>query len=196
MLSRFGPNKNERGLAIVEMAIVMPLLVLVFLGVAEFGFVFKQKLLVSNAVQTATRTGSSLGQNEVADMAILDSIQQGFSGLPGNGDTLVTKVTVYKAQSDGTPVPGSINTYRFTPQPSGCDWTPCPTTEANIGGPWLPSLRNVDVGDLDHIGVSIFYGHDWILGQVEPFLSDTPCNFDGTQCWVESAVLRLEPVNQ
>ncbi len=69
----------------VEMAMVLPLLVLLFVGVTEFGFAFKDKLLVSNAVQTATRTGASLGQNETADMAILDSIQQGFSGLPGSG---------------------------------------------------------------------------------------------------------------
>ncbi len=187
-------TKGQRGVALVEFAVVLPLLLLLFIGIAEFGLVFQQKLLISNAVQTATRTGSSLGQNEVADMAILDSIQQGFSGLPANGDTLVTKVTVYLADSSGAPDSTMINTYLYTPQVSGCDWTPCPTVESNIGGPWLPSVRVVDVGSLDNMGVTNYYGHDWVLGGYG-FLPDLPCNDDGSQCWTESAVLRLEPVN-
>lgn len=190
-------TKGERGLAMVEMAMILPLLVLLFVGVTEFGFAFKQKLLVSNAVQTATRTGASLGQTESADMAILDSIQQGFSGLPDNGDTLVTKVTVYEAEADGSPsTSGLINTYLYTPQLVGCDWTPCPTTEANIGGPFLPSTRRVDIGDLGYIGVTIYYGHDWVLGLADPVYPDVPCRTDGTDCWVETAVHRLEPVTQ
>lgn len=179
----------------VEMAMVLPLLVMLFVGVTEFGFAFKDKLLVSNAVQTATRTGASLGQNETADMAILDSIQQGFSGLPDSGDTAVTKVTVYEAEADGSPsTAGLINTYLYTPQVIGCDWTPCPTDEANIGGPFLPSGRRVDIGDLGYIGVTIYYGHDWILGLVDPLYPDLACQADGTACWVETAVHRLEPV--
>jgi len=180
----------------VEFAIVLPLLVLVFTGVAEFGFVFKQKLLISNAVQTATRTGTALGQNAGADMAILDSIQQGFSGLPNNGDTLVTMVKVYKADTDGSVVGGMINTYLYVPG-GGCEWSPCPTDESNFGAnPWLPSLRQVDVvaGPLDNMGVTIYYGHDWVLGGYG-FLPDLPCNTDGSQCWTETSVLRIQPVN-
>jgi len=181
----------------VEFAIVLPLLVLLFVGIAEFGFVFKQKLLVSNAVQTATRTGTALGQNAGADMAILDSIQQGFSGLPNNGDTLVTMVKVYKADPDGSAVSGKINTYLYIPG-AGCEWDPCPSdpTESNIGGPWLPSLRQVDVvvGPLDNMGVTIYYGHDWVIGGYG-FLPDLPCNIDGSRCWTETSVLRIQPVN-
>ena len=186
-------RRGERASAMVEFAIVLPMLVLLFTGIAEFGIAFKEKLAVSNAVQTATRTGSSLGTNPAADMAILDSIQQGFSSLPGNGNALVTKVTVYKADSSGNVQDSMINTYLFLPG-GGCDWAPCPTDESNIGGLWLPSLRNVDIASLDNMGVTIYYGHDWVLGGYG-FLPDLPCNTDGSQCWTESAVLRLEPVN-
>lgn len=191
-------KQDQRAAAMVEFAIVLPLLVLLFVGIAEFGFAFKQKLLVDNAVQTATRTGSTLGQNVGTDMAVLDSIQQGFSGLPDGGKFLVTKVTIYKANSSGNPDGNLINTYRFT-EGGGCDWTPCPdpatdTDESNIGGPWLPSTRNVDVGSLDHIGVTIYYGHDWVIGGFG-FLPELPCNTDGSQCWTETSVFRLEPAN-
>lgn len=190
-----GGSRSESGVAMVEFAIVLPLMLMLFVGVVEFGFAFKEKLLVSNAVQTATRTGSSLGQNSGADSAILESIQQGFSGLPNGGTGLVTKVTIYKANSSGNPVSGSINTYLFDPGgATGCDWNPCGTSESNLGGPWLPSTRNVDIGTLDNLGVTIYYGHNWIIGGYG-FLPDLPCNTDGTQCWQESAVLRLEPVN-
>jgi hypothetical protein len=186
-------KRSDRGSAAVEFAMVLPLLLLLFIGIAEFGFVFKEKLLVDNAVQTATRTGSSLGQNAGADMAILDSIQQGFSGLPDNGEFLVTKVTVYLADSAGAPDSTMINTYLYSVS-GGCDWNPCPTDESSIGGPWLPSLRNVDVESLEHIGVTIYYGHDWVLGGYA-FLPDLPCNPDGSQCWTETSILRLEPAS-
>jgi hypothetical protein len=198
---RFGRARwaSDGGVAMVEFALVLPLLLLLFVGIAEFGFVFKQKLLVDNAVQTATRTGSALATNVGADMAVLDSIQQGFSGLSDGGKFLVTKVTIFKADSSGNPDGSSINTYVFT-EGGGCDWTPCPnpssdTDESSIGGPWLPSTRNVDVGGtLDHIGVTIYYGHDWVLGGYG-FLPDLPCNPDGSQCWTETSVFRLEPAS-
>jgi len=191
----------ELGTAMIEFAIVLPLLALLFVGMAEFGIAFKQKLAVDNAVQTATRAGSSLGRNVAADMAVLDAIQQGFSSLPDNGDTLVTKVTVFKADSSGNVEGSLINTYLYEPKVSGCDWNPCPdptsdTDESNIGGPWLPSVREVEFedGPLDNMGVTIYYGHDWVIGGFG-FLPHLPCNADGSQCWTETSVLRLEPVN-
>ncbi len=137
LMRRIRRRDSERGVALIEFAMVLPLLVLLFIGVTEFGFAFKQKLLVSNAVQTAARTGSSLGISDDADMAILDSVQQGFSGLPGNGDTLVTKVTIYKASASGTPDSGLTNEYLYNPG-AGCDWIPCPSTLGGIGGPRCP----------------------------------------------------------
>lgn len=190
-------TRTESGVAMVEFAMVLPLLLMLFIGAAEFGIAFKQKLLVDNAVQTATRSGSTLGRNVNADMAVLDSIEQGFSGLPGNGESLVTKVTIYKADASGAVEGNRINTYMYTGG-GGCSWTPCPnpasdTDESNIGGSWVPSSRGADVGSLDHMGVTIYYGHDWVLGGFG-FLPDFPCNADGSQCWTESSVFRLQPV--
>jgi Flp pilus assembly protein TadG len=182
----------------VEFAMVLPLLMMLFVGIAEFGFVFQQKLLVDNAVQTAARAGSTLGTNVGSDMAVLDALEQGFAGLPGKGEFLVTKVTIYLADSAGNVDSNLINTYSYAAG-GGCSWTPCPepandTDESNIGGTWLPSTRSADVGVLDHMGVTIYYGHDWVLGGYG-FLPDLPCNADGSQCWTESSVLRIEPVN-
>ena len=190
-------RSSESGVAMVEFAMVLPLLLMLLIGVAEFGIAFKQKLLVDTAVQTATRSGSTLGRNVNADMAVLDSIEQGFWGLPGNGESLVTKVTIYRADASGAVEGNRLNTYMYTAG-GGCSWSPCPsptsdTDESNIGGSWLPSSRGADVGSLDHMGVTIYYGHDWVLGGFG-FLPVLPCNADGSQCWTETSVHRLEPV--
>lgn len=189
-------TESERASVMLEFAIVLPMLLLLFVGVANFGFAFKKKLVVDNAVQTAARTGASIGKAESADMAILDSIRQGFSSLPDDldsGATVVRKVTVHKADADGSVQGVMINTYIY--DGSACGWTPCPVDESSFGSNlWLPSLRSVDIGDLDHLAVTIYYGHDWLIQGFGVF-SGLPCNADGSECWVEKSVMRLEPVN-
>jgi hypothetical protein len=181
----------------VEFAVVLPMLLLIFAGVVNFGFAFKKKLVTDNAVQTAARTGASIGQDEGADMAILDSIEQGLSALPDNlasGATVVRKVTIFRATAAGGVDGGMINTYTYSGV-GACGWTPCPVDESSFGSnPWLPSLRDVAIEGLDHIGVTVYYGHDWLVEGFGIF-SDVPCNADGSACWTETSVMRLEPVN-
>ncbi len=190
-------TREERASAMVEFAVVLPMLLLIFVGVVNFGLAFKKKLVVDNAVQTAARTGASVGKDESADMAILDSIRQGFSSLPENlasGTTVVRKVTVFKATATGSVEGGMINTYTYNGGP-GCGWSPCPVDESSFGSnPWLPSTRDVEIDDLDHLGVTIYYGHDWLVEGLGVF-SGLPCNSDGSECWTETSVMRLEPVN-
>jgi len=188
-------TKNERASAMVEFAIVLPLLLLLFVGVTNFGLAFKKKLVVDNAVQTAARTGTSIGKDPLADMAILDSIRQGISSLPENleaGPTVVRKVTIFKANASGGVEGGLINTYIYNGG-GGCGWTPCPTGPGLYGGSWDPTSRDVTIDGLDHLGITIYYGHDWLIEGFGIF-SDLPCNSDGSECWTETSVMRLEPV--
>lgn len=50
-----GMLKNERGAAAVEFALVLPLLLLILLGIFEFGRLFNIQLVTSNAAREAAR---------------------------------------------------------------------------------------------------------------------------------------------
>ena len=58
-------NLGERGAAAVEMAIVVPVLVLLAFGMLEFGLAFKNKLDMSHAVNQSTRNATVLGTDAV-----------------------------------------------------------------------------------------------------------------------------------
>ena len=73
-------RRRERGAVAVEMAIVVPVLVLLAFGMLEFGLALKTKLTISQAVNQATRHATVLGTDDFADVEILDALTAGLSG--------------------------------------------------------------------------------------------------------------------
>ena len=57
-------DRGERGAVAVEMAIVVPVLVLMVFGMLEFGIAFKDKLDMSHSVNQATRNATVLGTDD------------------------------------------------------------------------------------------------------------------------------------
>lgn len=49
--------KDKRGQALVELALVLPLLILLVMGTMEFGRVFHSYLIITNASREGARTG-------------------------------------------------------------------------------------------------------------------------------------------
>lgn len=47
--------KNEKGQAMVEFALVLPLLLIIIAGIIDFGLIFNQKVLANNASREAAR---------------------------------------------------------------------------------------------------------------------------------------------
>ena len=56
-MKRFVKNLNERGAALVEFAIVLPLLLLLVFGIIEFGFLLYNKAMITNASREGAREG-------------------------------------------------------------------------------------------------------------------------------------------
>lgn len=48
-------GRNERGAAAVEFALVVPILLLLLIGIMNFGFVFAQQISLNNAARQAAR---------------------------------------------------------------------------------------------------------------------------------------------
>lgn len=190
--------KRQRGAALVEMAIALPLLLMLVFGIIEFGLAFNVRLTVGNATQSAARVGSAIGTGPRADIEILSALEQGVFQLPGNGEDIIKEVWVFNAPASGN-VPGVCNTatcneYAYDPNLS-CRWTPCPDPDPPVnysGWTWPPDKRNTTVGELDDLGVVVFFAHEWIVGSFLP-MTDVVCSNPPNGCWQDTAIMRLEP---
>lgn len=179
-----GRARGERGAAAVEMAIVVPVLVLMAFGMLEFGLAFKQKLTYSHAVNQATRNATVMGTDDYADIEILNALEAGLNGDLGN----VNHVDIFQADSNGDPVSGVYD--RYEPDSGSCGWDPCPDPDEGTptyGSPdnYEPCGRDIilDSGGVDTIGVQVQYTHSWITGVLG--IPD--------QTWHETARARMEP---
>ena len=117
--------------------------------------------------------GSAICQGPRADIEILDSFERGVFDLPGRGEDTIKQVWVFKAPANGdTPaVCGAACTaYTYAPLTTSCGWVPCPDPdEAAYTTPsWDPDDRKTAVGELDDLGVAVFFSHKWIVGSFLP----------------------------
>jgi hypothetical protein len=98
-------GSDQRGAALVEAAIITPLLLLLIFGVIEFGFLFKDSLTLANATRSGARVGSSSANDPLADYNILKAIE------PSQSFADVQVIVVYKADGpDGTVPPNCLTT--------------------------------------------------------------------------------------
>ncbi|MEM9200791.1 MAG: TadE/TadG family type IV pilus assembly protein [Actinomycetota bacterium] len=96
-----GGNRNERGVALVEMAIVAPLLILIAVGIVEFGMMWRDSLTVSSATRASARVASNLGESHLADYEALLSLD---AALESSGGLTIQGVLIYDASAaDGQP---------------------------------------------------------------------------------------------
>lgn len=200
-------SRRQSGAALVEMAIALPLLILLFFGILEFGLAFRDRLTIANGTQSAGRVAAALGSQDGADMAVLLAVEQSLGLLPDSGGGVLKHVQIWKSDPSGVPVTACANAgnggtncnwYTYTPtgDPSVCDWTPCPDSALDpipYGGGYIPKDRKVTLGELDVIGVTVLFSHDWITGVLP--IADVVCTATGEDCWHDSAIFRLEPLN-
>ncbi|MET4700266.1 Flp pilus assembly protein TadG [Constrictibacter sp. MBR-5] len=96
------PNLGERGVAAVETAIVIPILVILLIGVAEVG----SKILTGHKLNTtASRVGDLVTQQQMVTQAGLDDIFAAVEHIAGesfddHGVVIISAVT----GTDGSPV--------------------------------------------------------------------------------------------
>ncbi len=74
----------RRGAAVVEMAVVTPLLLMILFGIIEFGWMFMVQETLTNAVREAARTGILQGSTHADMQARFDAAvaPTGLAGTP------------------------------------------------------------------------------------------------------------------
>ena len=175
-------HDGEQGAALIEFVMVIPLLLALLIGIAEFGIAMRDWLTVTSATRAGARVGTAAGQDAQADFLVLQAVSSAM-GVAEIED--VTSVWIFRANDDGSPT-ADRNIYLRVA--NACGWSPCPDIAGggSYGGPWVPSVRNVTVTpsqELDKMGVRINFTHEWL----SEFLGFS------TASWRDDAVMRMEP---
>jgi hypothetical protein len=150
--------QNDRGATLVESAVVMSIILIpLILAILEFGLLFKDWLTVSNATRDAVQVSAAAANDPVADIAALRAIETGMSGTPLDQ---IQQVRIGNADS------GASTVYAYTPA-SMCTWTPCPDPDLPglyVQPNWAPVDRDVEVGNLDRVEITITFQHNYVTG--------------------------------
>lgn len=177
---------REHGVALVELALLLPLLLLLAIGAFEVGMMLRDSLTVSTATREAGRVAASTANYGDADCVILEAAAGALQSIESG---TIDEVHIYKSDTNGS-IPGdnSPTMRRYSPfqtgDPSlvacsGFDWN-----AEHLGGSWDPDDRVNQVGSADWIGVRIRYGHTWFTDFAW---------FSGTVDLQDQSVFRIEP---
>ena len=154
---------DDQGAVIVEAAIVLPLLIVMFLGVFDFGIGWRQTRILSSALGNAARQVASTQDGRNADLFALQSF---MATMNDTQSTTVTKVVIYKSTATGAPTDANCLTRALSNTSNGISGAcniysnfqlqPGQLTTTNFGNPtdtscvstqfdrwWCPKNRNV-----------------------------------------------------
>lgn len=92
----------ERGAALVEATIVLPILLFLMFGIIEMGGLMRSYSGTASAVQRGGRTASLAGADPMADARILEEVDGALASI---GDDEVLLVVIWHAAGPGDPVP-------------------------------------------------------------------------------------------
>jgi hypothetical protein len=179
-------KRSERGAALVEAALVLPVLLLVVFGVFEFGFAFKNSLTITSATRSGSRVASALPRTADYEINTAAAVRGALLNAFQSGD--LEYLTIYKADADtGEPVNGGgfetcTECYRYrwdaSAQGGEGDW-------AYVAGAW-PPLTQAACGDdamTDYVGVYVRASHNFLTAA-----------FGSSRTLTAHTVMRLEPV--
>jgi Flp pilus assembly protein TadG len=83
LLRARGPRKTQGGQGLVEFALILPFVVVMFFGIIQFGFLFGGQIALVNAVREATRYASTSPVNSNPTSQITNAVARGVPGYTG-----------------------------------------------------------------------------------------------------------------
>lgn len=166
-------DRQERGGALIELAISIPIFLAILALIFDAGMGFSAARTTSSASRSAARVAALAGDDRLADFRALDAVRSEFA----NNDDTVLWVSIYRteAAADGqapagcgrasSGVPGLCNTYDgavlgtlVTPQFGDPDCVGDPDEN------WCPTTRRDNDGD--YLGVAVWSAHDPTIGLI------------------------------
>lgn len=182
LISRARTRRNaesERGVVMLELALALPLMLIVALGLVEGGMAYRSVTQTNSAVRAGARVASHDGAQPTADFDALQAIE---AALPSELRSNVVRVVVYKASSANDVVPAACLSTPTSSTGSGVNnvcniYNAYQLQNGSLGNfgttsscsgkwdaDWCPRNRNVDgsstfPGNIDYIGVYIETKH-------------------------------------
>jgi hypothetical protein len=172
-----GPDR-ERGQALVEFALVLPIALFLLLIMLEVGLAFSHKLTIGYASREGARTAAALGNGGAAscsgsdpnaaaaaavDKQIIAATQRILKS-PGSDIKMnnVTQIRIYKADSAGAQIGGFVNVWTYTPG-AGPDIDDGASVDkldfSQLSAGWAACSR-INVTNPDSIGVQVVYTYN------------------------------------
>lgn len=175
-----------RGQALVELAVILPVFLLILTGTIEFGFVFTHNLTLEYATREAARAGAALANGGGAlgcgagqspnwtdvDPLIIAAAERVLES-PGSHviSSNVSQIVIYRVDSSGNPVAGTSNTWSYSqgagPVPQGTtvalnyvDAQYSANPAANNDA-WKACARSNSLPNPDAVGVRLVYTYQF-----------------------------------
>ncbi len=202
-LRRFRHRTRSRGQALVEFALILPILFVLIMGLLEFAVAFSATLGINRASQNAAHMASLAGNLQGADCLILQQVEQDV-GTPNNKDR-IQLVEIQRSALAGNVVYAQnawVRSGATTCELNDGSSVSVPYTRTENGYP-VNQRCNVLSGcptysparsTVDNVGVMIRYRYDWItpLGTLLPFVGG---DADTSRGWTfqKRNVFRMEP---
>ena len=168
---------RSRGQSLVEFAFVVPLFLLILLGMLEFGIAFTHDQTLAYATREGARTGAALGTGNTAypcnattvgyfDAPIIAAVERVLES-PGSPINIsnVTSITVYLAQTDGSPTSGKVNVWTSGAGPT-VDGKVLKFKQTTTGWTCLAPRNNGDPADALGVGITYNYPFQTSLGGI------------------------------
>jgi hypothetical protein len=182
--------RSERGAELIEAVIVIPLLMMITLGIIEFGGAYREDATVAAATRSGARIASSLPKTDF-----------GCTAGPTCSDSALTVAAAVAStlQSLGSNAPQQLWIYDVTtegtgpPSFSGCtncvgyNWVPSSRSfsTSRLGTGWFQTNQNACAGIAgppDQIGVYVRAVHSAVTHM-----------FGGNKTLTGNTIMRLEP---
>jgi len=183
-------RRGEHGAALVEAAIITPVVLLLIMGMIEFGLLFRDYLTVANTTRSGARVGSAAGSDSGADYDILQSVRGASSALD---DDTIEQIIIFKATSPTGGVPEACKTTTVADVCNRYTTSDLTRPENQFGcgstAPdrfWCPAGRvDRQSGPPDWVGVYVKVRHHYVTGM-----------FGSTRMIEDTTIMRLEPKRQ
>ncbi|MBL8778553.1 MAG: pilus assembly protein [Acidimicrobiales bacterium] len=192
-------RRGERGAALVEMILFTPLLVMIAIGILEFGLAWRDSITIASTTRAGARVGSNAGNDRMADYNTLLAVQAAVASIP---NAQINKVVIYRSTTTDGAVPpncttsatginsGSVRCNVYTgAQLATLSTSNFATTGTSCSAAawdrfWCPLDRqSQQSAGADYLGVWISVSHPWVTRM-----------FPGSGLTItDHAVMRLEP---